>query len=867
VFPLGAVTRSLREDGAIKMNGWGCIQAKIANQIKTTAYNLPLRIVWFGSTALCGVIVFPVATIAQQAPAPTARQITAIDFSIPAQPLPAAVGAFIRATGWQVGYSTRIADGMMSRSVSGSMAPAQALRLLLAGTGITARFTGPTTATLIGSGVPASGGVYVPGSLQLEAINVDGAATSVNGYVAMRSASGTKTDVPLLEVPQTVNVITRQEMDDRGVQDFHSALSYTPGIRAVDYPGGQGSPDIYLRGFRAFNLFALYRDGSRSGFNQYDTDLEQYAFERIDVLKGPSSILYGQASPGGLIDATTKRPTEVPFHELQFQYGSFARKQVTVDFSGPINPERTLMYRFTGLWRDSGTQIHYSPDDRIYLAPSLKWKPDEATSFTILANYQKSKKGGSEQSLPMDNTIFGNGVRLPSSLFLGAPGLSTYDIENTSIGYEFIHKFDTGWTVKQNARYMYSDVNYVWGFISDWPIRIANGRFANIMVQKRPKTTNTFLLDTNLNGHVDTGPIEHRLLAGVDYAYYDSKETRTNSTNIMTFDVLNPIYNSSSLNFGLPWSDTKDKLSQVGIYGQDQMKWNNWLLSLNGRYDWVDTQQLYYYTRTVYAPFGVSDELTKQNSSAFTGRIGLGYLFENGVAPYASYATSFQPATGTDVRGVLFRPTTGEQWEAGVKYQPIGVNATLSAAVYQITQRNVTTADPINMGFSVQQGEVRSRGAEFEAKVNLIDNWSGTMSYAYTDARITRDNPNAVGVSAIGKRNPSVPFHQFSLWLDYLFPQEELRGLKMGAGLRYVGPSAAPMDVATGRQIEVPGYALMDASITYDFGLRNPTLQGVSLIVSGTNLTDERYFTPGFYSNSVFDGYRRRVNATVSYRW
>jgi iron complex outermembrane receptor protein len=328
----------------------------------------------------------------------------------------------------------------------------------------------------------------------LQPITVAAEATAANGIVAKGSRVGTKTDTPILEVPQTVNVITRKEMDQRGATDFNSIVSYTPGIRAIDYPGGQGAPDIYLRGFRAFNLFSMYRDGLRSGFNQYDTDVEQYALEQIDVLKGPSSVLYGQGAPGGIVNMTSKRPTDEPLHEVQTQYGSFNRKQIAVDLGGPVNTDGTVLYRMTGLYRDSDTQIDHSPDDRLYIAPAVTLKPDEATSLTILGSYQKTKKGGAEQSLPTRSGSF------PSSLFLGEPGVTHYDVANTSVGYEFKHEFDSGWTFKQNARYMHADVDYISSGYRSFTDTTATFGF-----QDRPKSTNSYLIDNNLSGTIETG--------------------------------------------------------------------------------------------------------------------------------------------------------------------------------------------------------------------------------------------------------------------------------------------------------------------------------------------------------------------------
>ncbi|NGO65942.1 TonB-dependent siderophore receptor [Rhizobium daejeonense] len=778
-------------------------------------------------------------------------------FDIPAKPIRQAINDIVRATGINVVFPETPAASAIGRSVRGSMSTSQAIATLLAGSGLQYSFTNANTVTITAPSQAANAGATGGDATMLAPIVVTAQAAGTNGYVAETSTTGTKTDTAILEVPQTINVVTRKEMDDRGVTDFNSAVAYTPGVRMIDYPGGQGMPDIYLRGFRAIGQFANYRDGLRNGFNSYDSDIEMYAFDRLDVLKGPSSILYGQATPGGLVNATTKRPTEDSLREVQVQYGSFARKQAAVDLGGPVNDDGIFLYRLTGLYRDSGTQIDHSPDDSLYIAPAFTWKPDDATSLTLLANYQKTTKGGAEQSLPMDNTIFDKGVRIPSSTYLGVPGLTEWKVQNTSIGTEFRHEFDNGWTYSQNARYSHSKVDYTAGFIWDWPTALVDGHFANIGTQKRPKATDSFLFDNNISGEVETGPVTHTITLGADYGYYSGKEKRSNSSNFITIDIFDPVYDGSGLTYDPLWVDEKVTTSQFGVYAQDQLKFDNWILSLGGRYDWVKGKVYDY----------LSKSEMKTDDAAFSGRIGLGYTFDNGVVPYVSYSTSFQPDSSIDFSGNPFKPTTGQQYEVGVKYQPIGWNALFTASVFQITQQNVSTADPVHIGYAVQQGEVRSRGFELEAKASLTDELSLTAGYSYTDARITEDNPNTSGVSAVGSRSPSVPYHTGSLWLYYDIQDATLDGLKLGAGLRYVGSSMAVMDTSTGSQVKVPGHTLLDASISYDFGAKNPDLKGLTLALSGTNLTDEKYFTPGFYSDTVLYGNRRTINATLSYKW
>lgn len=765
-----------------------------------------------------------------------------------------------RTAGLAVIFNENAKASTLGKPVTGTLTAGQAISTLLSGSGLTYAFTNDNTVTVVDQS-SQSGDNAANASTTLQPIIVTGEASATNGIVATGSRVGTKTDTPILEVPQTVNVVTRKEMDQRGATDFNSIVSYTPGIRAIDYPGGQGAPDIYLRGFRAFNLFSMYRDGLRSGFNQYDTDIEQYALEQVDILKGPSSVLYGQGAPGGIVNMTTKRPTETPLHEVETRYGSFDRKQVAVDFGGPVNSDGTVLYRLTGLYRDSGMQIDHSTDDRYYIAPAITLKPDEATSLTFLGTYQKTKKGGSEQSLPMVGTIYPYTTRsgsFPSSLFLGEPGVTHYDVANTSVGYEFMHEFDSGWTFKQNARYMHADVDYISSGYRSFTDTTATFGF-----QDRPKTTNGYLIDNNLSGSVDTGPLTHDLMVGLDYGHYDGKESRRGGVN-HTVDIDNPVYGAPVVWNALLTTDTRSKVSQAGLYAQDQVKWDRWVLTLGGRLDHVRNTEYNYYSNTVYA---VPDQVAEATANAFTGRVGLGYLFDSGLTPYVSYATSFQPSSGTDFNGKMFDPTTGDQWEGGVKYQPSAWNGFISASIFQITQQNVTTTDPLHSGFSVQEGEVRSRGFELEAKAELMEGLSFTAGYSYTDARVTKDNANTSGVSKVGTRAASVPYHQASVWLDYAFQQKALAGLTVGAGVRYVGGSMAVVNTTTGSQVEVPGYTLLDAAISYDFGATNKDLDGLSLKIAGTNLTDEKYFTPGFYSNTVFYGNRRMLNASLSYKW
>jgi iron complex outermembrane recepter protein len=698
-------------------------------------------------------------------------------------------------------------------------------------------------------------GAEAGGPIVLEPISVEGEVGGTTGHVATRSAIGTKIETPLVEIPQTISVVTREEMDRRGVQDFNDIVSYSPGIRAIDYPGGPGAPDFWMRGFRDFNMFGVYRDGLRAGFNNYDTNFEPYALERMDVIKGPSSVLFGQSAPGGIVNLTTKRPTDVGIREVQAQIGSYDRYQGAFDFGGPVDEEGRWLYRVTGLGRDSGTQVDHAPDDRLYIAPAVTFRPTDDTTLTLLTSYQKLKMSGAEQSIPMVGSLYPNPLgQIGTDVYLGEPGVSDWEVENLSLGYEFEHNLNDDWTIRQNARYMHSKVDFVSAWPANWPVELIDGRFYPVGLQDRPKNTDTYLIDTNAVGHIDTGPLSHTLLTGIDYGRYSGEETRRNSTNFSVIDIFNPSYGNTDFVFGDPWVDGKSTVEQVGLYVQDQIKYDNWILTLAGRQDWVVNKEYNYLDGTVQ----------QANNDAFTGRVGLGYVFDNGIAPYVSYSTSFQPQSGTYAPqrgGGMFEPTEGTQYEAGVKYQPPGMNSFISASVFQITQTNVTTGDPLYTGFSTQEGEIRSRGIELEGKLDVTEELSLIAAYAFIDAEITEDN-EIFGTSRVGLTPSAVPEHMASLWADYTFSSGPLEGLGLGAGARYIGTS-----FNSANTVKVPSYTLYDAAIRYDLGALRPDLEGATLALNVNNLTDEKYVTPGFYDNTVFYGKRRQILGTLTYRW
>lgn len=682
----------------------------------------------------------------------------------------------------------------------------------------------------------------------------------VKRYVAKKSRTATKSDTPLIEVPRSVNVIGAEEIEDRGgAQTLIDTLSYTPGF-FTSMPGlGRANANISLRGFSTFS--SLYLDGLAlpTGLDRANPQIEPYGLERIEVMKGPASILYGQSSSGGLINMVSKRPTFERLREVQFQYGSFDRKQTAFDFSDTIDAAGTLAYRLTGLLQDSDTQTDFTEDKRLFIAPSVSWKQDEDTTLTLLGHYRRNT--GIDQftaTLPPDVA-----AEVPRNRFIGAPGFDRNDATQYSIGYEFNHRFDETWQVFSSGRYLALDTDYR-TMILQGPTNDPND--APSVISRTPylldEQSNALTFDNRVQADFTTGPVTHKTIVGLDYrnqqsenvnGYWYKGEIYDADGNLVDqldpFDLLNPDYGARIPNYGMNGFAVKD-LNQVGLYAQEQAKWDRFVLSLGGRHDWAEGS-------TDFPDTAYDDATT---DGAFTGNAGLLYLFDNGLAPYASFSQSFVPVAGKGRNGVPFEPTRGEQYEVGLKYAPPGLDAFFTVAAFDITQKNMLTYemenpnDPDSNFIPKQTGEVRVRGVEVEAKASL-DALDVTAAYSYLDGRITEDEDNQ------GNRMAEVPRHLASLWLDYNFRSGVLEGLRLGGGVRYVGSSFGD-DANTAFNGSATYF---DLAAGYDFGARNPNMKGLRFDVSVTNVADE---TP-LYCDSYGCQYgkRRTVLGTLGYKW
>ncbi|HFF9486749.1 ferrichrome porin FhuA [Serratia bockelmannii] len=663
----------------------------------------------------------------------------------------------------------------------------------------------------------------------------------VGTYVAKRSATGTKTDTPIEKNPQSVSVVTREEMDMRQPDTVKSALAYAPGVFA-----SRGSSTTYdavaIRGFPATNT-TQYLDGLRLlGDNYSEASIDPYFLERAELLRGPVSVLYGKSNPGGLVSMVSKRPTTEPLREIQFKMGTDNLFQTGFDFSDALDVQGIYSYRLTGLAKDSDTQQNMSKEKRYAIAPSFSWRPDDKTNFTLLANIQNDPYTGYYGWLPKQGTLIPlpDGSKLPTDFNEGEA--SNYMArKQRMIGYSFEHAFNDTWAVRQNLRYMQvdTDMKSIYGFGLSSPTTI------NRAYVQSKEHLNNFAVDTQAQAKVKTGDIDHTLLFGVDYSRMRN-DINSDYGSTDGLSMTRPQYGNDVVNINFPYKYL-NRQEQTGLYVQEQGEWNQWLLTLGGRYDWAKTS----------ANNRVLGYTNERSDGQFTWRGGLNYLFDNGVTPYFSYSESFEPTLDTSINGQTFKPSIGKQYEAGVKYVPKDRPIVLTGALYQLTKNNNLTPDPDNAQFSVQSGEIRSRGVELEAKAALNANVNLIASYTYTDAKYTKDNTYQ------GKPTVEVPKHMASLWADYTFHETAVSGLTLGSGVRYVGSSSSfNSDNST---FKVPDYTLVDATIKYD--LARFGLPGSSVGVNINNLFDKTYVSSCYRDYACYWGAERQVVATATFRF
>ncbi|HDK1021674.1 TPA: ferrichrome porin FhuA [Escherichia coli] len=690
---------------------------------------------------------------------------------------------------------------------------------------------------------------------------------------ARQSATGTKTDTPIQKVPQSISVVTAEEMALHQPKSVKEALSYTPGV-AVGTRGASNTYDyLIIRGFAADGQSQNnYLNGLKLQGNFYnDAVIDPYMLERAEIMRGPVSVLYGKSSPGGLLNMVSKRPTTEPLKEVQFKAGTDSLFQTGFGFSDALDDDGVYSYRLTGLARSANAQQKGSEEQRYAIAPAFTWRPDDKTNFTFLSYFQNEPETGYYGWLPKEGTVepLPNGKRLPTDFNEGAKN-NTYSRNEKMIGYSFDHEFNDTFTVRQNLRFAQNKVSqksvYGYGMCSD-PLytkdqealkaspclSIPQSQWGHTLTRQyvidNEKLEN-FSVDTQLQSKFATGSVDHTLLTGVDFMRMrnDIDSWFGYAGSVAPSDIYN--LDRSDFDFGAHPNPSGPyrvllKQKQTGLYVQDQAQWDKVLVTLGGRYDWADQSSF-------NRDYGNKSE---RDDKEFTWRGGVNYLFDNGVTPYFSYSESFEPASQTDANGDLFAPSKGKQYEVGVKYVPEDRPIVVTGALYQLTKTNNLMADPNGSLFSVEGGEIRARGVELEAKAALSASVNVVGSYTYTDAEYTTDTTYK------GNTPAQVPKHMASLWADYTFFDGPLSGLTLGTGGRYTGSSYG--DPAN--SFKVGSYTVVDALVRYD--LARVGMAGSNVALHVNNLFDREYVASCFNTYGCFWGAERQVVATATFRF
>lgn len=667
-------------------------------------------------------------------------------------------------------------------------------------------------------------------------------------YFVKSTDGATKMEAPVIETPQSVTTISRKQLDDQNVQSVRDALNYTPGaLSGIDVTNRYDS--LFMRGYGGFGTstdVVDFLDGLRLPRGQAFAlpSIDPFLLDRIDVLRGPSAVTYGQTTPGGLVNQVSRQPSAAPYNEVRVEGGSHGRMQAGFTSQGAIDEAGVLQYSLSGIGRHSGTRYDDVDEERVAISPALTWRPSEDTQLTLQAFYQNDPEGGYFNSIyPKFLAPGAYASYLDHDLNIGDPDFESYEREQYSVGYSFDHRFNDVISVGSKLRYSAIDLDFrgiqmAGALASDGTI--ARQSFRSI------EDVGGISMDNYGQFEFNTGALEHTTRVGLGIQNSESN-WEYQFGGATTLDVTNPQYGSAVTSLST-FLDNEQTLQQVGAYVQDQVSYGRFHVLLGARYDWTEQE----------SENRLAGTTSSQSSDTPSYRAGLLYKFDNGISPYVSYSTSFEPTVGVDVTGAAFEPTEAEQWEVGLKYEPTFMDALFTATAFEIVQENVLTPDT-TPGFNVQQGEVRSRGLEFEARGKATDNLELIGALTLIDTEVTESTT----ASTVGNRPQAAPEYYGSIWANYAFGPSVLEGLTLGGGIRFVGSSYADDT----NSVKADGYTLVDMALHYDMENMNPSLQGLEATLNVTNLFDKEYYascSSNFYCQY---GNGMQALAGLRYRW
>jgi iron complex outermembrane recepter protein len=664
-------------------------------------------------------------------------------------------------------------------------------------------------------------------------ILVTGEREIEDSYRIPNTSVGSRTDVPLRDVPQSIQVVPQQVLRDQQITRLNDALRNVPGV-TQDFDSGP-YVTYRIRGFEALNNNLLRNGQVDPGAGEI---VEFSSIDRVEVLKGPASVLFGLGNPGGSINLITKQPLRETFYNIDATIGSYDFYRGAIDLSGPLNESKSVLYRFNTAYRNSDSFIDFYNSDYFNVSPVVSIAIGKKTNLILEGDYSETKDSGFTPFVPVVGSVLDNpNGEIPRDRNVGEP-TDEIDASLTRLGYRLEHKFNDRWSLNNAFTYNfrdYSDKKTLPGDLEP------DNRTLNRTYREFDFQSISYTLATNAVGKFSTGSIEHQLLFGIDLNSFENKVPSYIEVNAAPIDIFNPIY-------AQPPDALSDEISNttvtksLGIYLQDQISLiDNLKVLLGGRFDAFDLKSEDFST----------DTESNLSDSDFSPRFGIVYQPIPAISVYASYISSFTAASGLFLFGGSLdnsaEPESGRQYEIGVKAD-LSDKMSATLALYDLTRTNVLTEDPDNPGFQIQTGEQNSQGIELNLTGEIVPGWNVIAGYAYTDAQVTEDN-----TITPGNKLPNTPNHAANLWTTYEIQQGDLKGFGAGLGLFFVGDRAGDLE----NTYDIPSYVRTDAAIFYNRDKFRAAL-------NFKNLFDLEYFENGSSSTRVNYGQPFTVQGTVS---
>lgn len=700
----------------------------------------------------------------------------------------------------------------------------------------------------------------------------DEATITVNGErTTLASTSATKTNTPLIETPQSITLLNRDELEKRNAQSIVQALDYVAGV-APNQRGTLGAryDQLAIRGFSP----TIFLNGMRfQGGNYATPQTDFHLVESVDVIKGPASVLYGNSAPGGLVNVVSKTPQADRHGAIDLSVGNYGLWRGSVDVGGALDKDGVVRARFVGGGERSDGFARTTENKRWYVSPSISFVPDDATSLTLIGVYQRDPKSGAYGFVnPFGAVLTNPNGKIPRNFYDGDPNYERFDRKQWSVTSLFRHDLNDALSYRASARYY--GIKQAYRTVTG-SVLLPDYRTLRRSAGGSDENFHTITIDNNLSARLKTGPLTHEVLAGADFLEnHGINYQRFSGTDgtVPNLDIFSPVYGINIPDLVPTATPINLKRSQLGLYAQDQVRLGGLNLIGSLRQDWYDQ------TSTT------GSTVTKLSQSKMTYRAGALYAFSFGLSPYFSWSTSFEPQSGVNLSGQPYNPVTGRQYEAGLKFQPPGSQTIITLSVYDLARQNVVVTDPDNSRNSIQVGETKTRGVELEGRGEIVPGFDFTLAATYMDAKYTKGNPiptnvvnGAVQSGVTGTRILGIPEWTASTFLSYDLSKNKavsgaLSGLSLGGGARYVGAndglySLAWNGLTTIGRFKVPSYMIVDAVIGYDLGAIDPKLERVSVALNANNLLDKRYVTTCYVANWCFFGASRTVVGSLRYRW